>query len=135
MPPAAVDTLTRFFSLSGSSPEDFDLILTGDLGTEGGSILCELMAASGYDIKGRYDDCGMMIYDRGAQDMHAGGSGCGCSAVVLASYIIPRLARGELSDILLLGTGAMMSPASIQQGQSIPAVAHLVRLKKPIEEL
>ncbi|MBE6596583.1 MAG: stage V sporulation protein AD [Ruminococcaceae bacterium] len=132
MAPAAVDTLTRYFSVSGSSPEDFDLILSGDLGAEGGSILCELMLTSGYDIKGRYNDCGMIIYDRGAQDMHSGGSGCGCSAVVLAAYILPKLMRGELSDILFLGTGAMMSPASVQQGQSIPAVAHLVRLKKPL---
>lgn len=71
----------------------------------------------------------MLIYDREKQDMHSGGSGCGCSAVVLASYILPKLARGELSDILVIGTGAMMSPSSVLQGESIPAAAHLVRLK------
>ena len=69
-----------------------------------------------------------MIYDRDGQDMHAGGSGCGCSAVVLASYVLPRLQRGEIRDMLFIGTGAMMSPSSIQQGLSIPAVAHLVRI-------
>ncbi|MBO7250242.1 MAG: stage V sporulation protein AD [Clostridia bacterium] len=131
MAPAALSTLTRYFKATGTSPDSFDMIFTGDLGWEGGAILCELMAAEGYEMKNRYSDCGIMIYDRSAQDMHAGGSGCGCSAVVLASYIIPKLARGELGDILLLGTGAMMSPSSILQGLSIPAVAHLIRLKAP----
>jgi stage V sporulation protein AD len=78
----------------------------------------------------------MMIYNRGEQDMHSGGSGCGCSAVVMASYIIPKIARGELRNVLFLGTGAMMSPSSIQQGEAIPGVAHLVRLcrSEDIEE-
>lgn len=134
MAPAAISTLTRYFKASGTSPEDFDLILTGDLGFEGGSILCELMQVDGYDIKKRYNDCGMLIYDREAQDMHAGGSGCGCSAVVLASYILPKLARGELSDILVIGTGAMMSPSSVLQGESIPAIAHLARLRSRKKE-
>ena len=128
MPPAALSTLCRYFSESGKDVTDFDLIATGDLGYEGGSILCELMSAEGYDIRDRYEDCGKLIYDRKAQDKHAGGSGCGCSAVVLASYILPKMERGELRDVLLMGTGAMMSPSSIQQGQAIPAVAHLIRL-------
>ena len=105
------------------------MIVTGDLGREGSDILCELLLSSGLDVKSKHRDCGVMIYDLTRQDKHAGGSGCGCSAVVLASYIIPKLARGELSDILVLGTGAMMSPSSILQGESIPAVAHLIRLK------
>lgn len=134
MAPAAISTLTRYFKASDTTPEDFDLILTGDLGFEGGSILCELMQVEGYDIKKRYNDCGMLIYDREAQDMHAGGSGCGCSAVVLASYILPKLARGELSDILVIGTGAMMSPSSVLQGESIPAIAHLARLRSRKKE-
>ena len=104
------------------------MIITGDLGFEGGSILCELLASEGLDIRSRYGDCGMMIYSREKQDMHAGGSGCGCSAVVLASYLLPRLESGILRRILFIGTGAMMSPASIQQGEAIPAVAHLVCL-------
>ncbi len=128
MAPAAADTLCRYFRASGASPEDFDLIVTGDLGIEGSSILCELMSAEGIDINQQHCDCGAMIYDAKAQDKHAGGSGCGCSAVVLASYLHPRLERGELSDILFIGTGAMMSPASIQQGEAIPAIAHLVHL-------
>ena len=127
MAPAAADTLLHYFSESGYSPRDFDMIVTGDLGKEGGSILCELLSAQGLDIKSNYADCGTLIYDLEAQDKHAGGSGCGCSAVVLSSYLLPMLENGEASDILLVGTGAMMSPSSIQQGFSIPAVAHLLR--------
>lgn len=128
MAPAAADTLLRYFRLSGRSPEEFDLIVTGDLGWEGGSILCDLLHVEGLEIEDRYNDCGMMIYNRDRQDMHAGGSGCGCSAVVLASHLLPRIERGELRNILILGTGAMMSPSSIQQGEAIPAVAHLLHL-------
>ncbi len=128
MAPAAMNTLSRYFSESGRAPEEFDLIVTGDLGYEGGSILCELMQTQGIDIRERYNDCGMMIYDSKEQDKHAGGSGCGCSAVVLASHLLPRIERGELRRILFIGTGAMMSPSSLQQGQAIPAVAHLVAI-------
>ena len=125
---AAADTILRYFDLGGYSPSDFDMIVTGDLGIEGGSILCELLAAEGLKIEDRYGDCGIMIYDAKKQDKHSGGSGCGCSAVVLASHLYPKLLSGELGEILIIGTGAMMSPASIQQGQAIPAVAHLIRL-------
>ncbi len=128
MAPAAADTILRYFRYGDCTPEDFDLIVTGDLGQEGGEILCELLMAERLDIRRQYRDCGTMIYDRERQDMHAGGSGCGCSAVVLASHLCPRLMRGELRNILVIGTGAMMSPASIQQGEAIPAVAHLIRL-------
>ena len=128
MAPAAADTLLRYFRLSGRRPEEFDRIVTGDLGFEGGSILCELLLAEGLDIRDRFDDCGMLIYDRSKQDMHAGGSGCGCSAVTVASHFCPMLERGDYKRILFLGTGAMMSPASIQQGEAIPAIAHLVHL-------
>ena len=76
-----------------------------------------------------YADCGQIIYDRESQDMHAGGSGCGCSAVVLASYFLPRLCKGEIRKMLFLGTGAVMSPDSIKQGGEIPGIAHLVRLE------
>lgn len=128
MAPAAADTLLRFFAESGKSPADFDLIVTGDLGYEGGDILCQLMRLEGVEIDGVFNDCGMMIYSRDTQDTHAGGSGCGCSAAVVASYLLPKLAAGELRRVLFLGTGAMMSPQAIQQGQAIPAVAHLVCL-------
>lgn len=128
MAPAAADTIIRYFRNSGNSSEDFDLIVTGDLGWEGGSILCELLCSEGFDIKSRYNDCGRIIYNREEQDMHSGGSGCGCSAVVMASHIIPKMESGELKNVLFIGTGAMMSPASIQQGEAIPAVGHLLRL-------
>lgn len=129
MAPATADTLLRFFADTGSEPRDFDLIATGDLGYEGGDILCELMKLEGVDIRGVYNDCGMMIYNRETQDTHAGGSGCGCSAAVVASYLLPKLERGELGRVLVLGTGAMMSPQSVQQGNYIPAIAHLVELE------
>ncbi len=128
MAPAAADTILRYFRQSERSPEEFDRIVTGDLGKEGGDILCELLMAEGLDIRSRYDDCGLMIYERDKQDMHAGGSGCGCSAVVLASHLYPRLEREDLRSILVIGTGAMMSPSSIQQGEAIPGVAHLICL-------
>ncbi|MCI5676487.1 MAG: stage V sporulation protein AD [Clostridia bacterium] len=128
MAPAAADTLLRFFRESGTHPTDFDLIATGDLGYEGGAILCELMRIEGVEIDSVYNDCGMMIYSRETQDTHAGGSGCGCSAAVLASYLLPKLFSGALRRVLLLGTGAMMSPQAIQQGECIPAIAHLVCL-------
>lgn len=131
MAPAAADTILRYFTGSGYSPRDFDIIATGDLGEEGGSILCELLYSEGLNIKSNYADCGTLIYDCELQDKHSGGSGCGCSAVVLASYLLPMLECGDASNILLIGTGAMMSPSSIQQGLSIPAVAHLLRFSSP----
>ena len=129
MAPAAISTLCRYFKSSGSKPQDFDMIVTGDLGREGSYILCDLMRAEGYDISAQHNDCGLMIYSMEAQDVHSGGSGCGCSASVLASYVLPKMERGELQDILFIGTGAMMSPSSIQQGLAIPGIAHLVRFK------
>ena len=129
MAPAAADTLSRFFAESETSPCDYDLIVSGDLGYEGGAILCDLMLVEGKDIRNNYTDCGMLIYSRASQDKHAGGSGCGCAATVAASYLVPKIERGELGNILLMATGAMMSPMSIMQGQAIPAVAHLVNIK------
>ena len=128
MAPAALDTLVRYFRATQSSPADYDLIVTGDLGYEGGTILCDLMRAQGIPIADRYADCGQMIYHRKRQDVHGGGSGCGCSAVVLAADLLPRLRGGALDRILFLSTGAMMSPDSIKQGNNIPAVAHLLEL-------
>ncbi len=129
MAPAAADTLLNYFEASGSSPDDYDMIISGDLGREGVLILGELLSASGVDASGKLDDCGLMIYDLEAQDVHAGGSGCGCSATVLAASLLPKLKRGELRNILFYGTGAMMSPSSLKQGLAIPAVAHLLHLK------
>lgn len=129
MAPAAADTLLRFFSATGECPENYGLIVTGDLGFEGGTILEDLMRAEGYPMGERYTDCGRLIYDRERQDVHGGGSGCGCSAVVLASYLLPRLQSGCWKRILFLSTGAMMSPDSVKQGENIPAVAHLLEIE------
>ena len=128
MAPAAMDTLIRFFGATNTQPADYDLIVTGDLGYEGGTILCELMRAEGFDLSDRYTDCGQRIYYKTEQDVHGGGSGCGCSASVLAAYLLPQIAEGALRRVLFLATGAMMSPDSIKQGQSIPAVAHLLEI-------
>jgi stage V sporulation protein AD len=131
MAPAACDTLLNYFEASGTSPDDYDMVISGDLGSEGQIILGELLAASGVSASEKLYDCGMMIYDAETQDVHAGGSGCGCSAVVLASHILSRLKKGEISNVLFYGTGAMMSPSSLKQGLSIPAVAHLIHLRSP----
>lgn len=131
MAPAALDTLLRFFRATGKRPADYDRIVTGDLGFEGGAILEDLMRAEGIPLGDRYADCGQMIYDRVVQDVHAGGSGCGCSAAVLSAYFLPKLQSGELRRILFLSTGAMMSPDSVKQGKAIPAIAHLVELEEP----
>ncbi len=131
MAPAALDTLTRYFTASNTTPADYDLIVTGDLGYEGSRILCDLADAEGLNLRPRHNDCGMMIFSRQTQDTHAGGSGCGCSAVVLGAYLLPRLKSGALSRILYMATGAMMSPDSLKQGESISGVAHLVCLESP----
>ena len=129
MAPAALDTLVRYFKLSGTCPQDFDLIATGDLGFEGNSILHDMLSIEGYRAGDNLTDCGMMIYDRERQDMHSGGSGCGCCAVVLASYLLPKIESGEIKNMLILGTGALMSPDSIKQGLAIPGIAHLLRIE------
>ncbi len=129
MAPAAADTILRFYRENPKCFEGIDKIVTGDLGFEGISILNELLRKEGLDISDRLGDCGMMIYDREIQDVHSGGSGCGCSAVVMASHFLPQLERGETDKLLFLGTGAMMSPMILQQGESIPAVAHSILLE------
>ena len=130
MAPAAVDTLERYLNASGTAPTDFDAIVTGDLGWEGGAIFHDLLYADGIEVAPMHTDCGTMIYSRHVQDTHAGGSGCGCSGVVTAAYFLPKIASGEIRDMLLIGTGAMMSPDALKQGQSIPAIGHLVRIRK-----
>ncbi len=128
MAPAAYDTLSRYFKQSGNAPDDFDMIITGDLGAEGISILSEMCAEHGMNCSGKLYDCGVHIYDIKGQDMHSGGSGCGCFASVTASYIIPRIAKGEMKSVLAMATGALMSPLSVQQGESIIGIAHLLRI-------
>ncbi len=128
MAPSAVDTLKRYFA-AGHSPDDFDWIVTGDLGREGSAILVDLMHAEGYDIGRIHKDCGTIIYNADATDKHAGGSGCGCSAVVMAANILTNLMSGAVKDVLFLGTGALMNPMSLNQKMTIPGIAHLVRLR------
>ena len=126
---AAADTIIRYFEKSLDSPKDFDIIATGDLGQEGKSIALEIMQAKLPEIKDVYDDCGVMIYDINNQSVGCGGSGCGCSALVTAGYIYSSLYNKSMKKCIVVGTGAMMSPQSLLQGQSIPAVAHLVKLE------
>lgn len=126
MPPAICDSLCRFFSESRERPDDYDLILTGDLGHEGASILRDLIHIEGYDLEENYTDCGILIFDKDTQDTHAGGSGCGCSASVLSAYVLPEMEKGRFRKVLFVASGAMMSPDSIKQGESIPAVGHLL---------
>ena len=128
MAPAAADTLLRYFKESSLLPSDFDMILTGDLGFEGSNILCDLTAAKGLDISSVHCDGGLIIYDRTGQDKHAGGSGCGCSAVVLAAQVLRAIRTGQITNMLFVGTGALMNPTVIQQGGTIPGIAHLVRI-------
>ena len=130
MAPAAADTLRRFFKDSGMKPADFDLIATGDLGQVGSELLREVMEKEGCPLEGRQNDCGLMIYDRERQQVEAGGSGCGCSASVLCAYLLPALQRGEIMNLLFMATGALMSTTAVQQGESIPGIAHLVWLSK-----
>lgn len=129
MAPAAVDTLKRYFDESGMSPSEFSAIFTGDLGYEGSGILVDFLRTEGYDIGNVHKDCGLIIYDPERQDVHAGGSGCGCCASVLSAHILPEIKAGKLCDILFIATGAMMNTASIQQGLTIPGIAHLVHIK------
>ncbi len=129
MAPAAADTLERYFHESGREPASFDLIVTGDLGAEGSGILCDLLAVHGFDVAPRHADCGLLLYDRERQDKHAGGSGCGCSAAVMASHVLRNMAEGVYRDVLFVGTGALMSPLTVQQGRSIPGIGHLVHLE------
>ena len=126
--PAAASTITEFLSETKTVPDDYDAIFTGDLGEVGSSLLYELAFDENYDIKNKHKDCGLMLYDRNKQDVHAGGSGCGCSASVLCSHIIPKLENKDFKRILFCATGALLSPTSVLQGQSIPSIAHLVEI-------
>ena len=130
MAPAAADTLLRFFRLTETSPSDYDVIATGDLGWEGNQLLKEILAGEGISPTKNITDCGLLIYDRKEQDSHSGGSGCACSALVHGASLFPALQKGTIKKLLLVGTGALMSPMTIQQGLSIPAVAHLIYFER-----
>ncbi len=132
MAPAAADTLMRYFAESQTSPDDYDVIATGDLGVEGHELVKQLMMTNGVVMGDNFLDCGIMIYDIKKQDVHSGGSGCGCSAAITAGHFCPLLERGDIKKMLLIGTGALLSKISAFQGKAIPAVAHLVRLESVI---
>lgn len=133
MAPAAIDTFARYFEKTKTAPDDYDLILTGDLGVQGRGIMCDFMKSAGYDISKKHNDCGLLIYGAKSQDTHSGGSGCGCAASVFSSLILKRLKSGELKNILFAATGALMSPGSVKQGNSIPGIAHLVHISNKKE--
>ena len=128
MAPAAFDTVKTFFDDTQMKPEQFDFVVTGDLGKVGSRLFCELMQQHGTDVSDRHRDCGLMLYDLEKQDVHSGASGCGCAGSVLCGYFIPRLKSGEIKNILFAATGALMSPTLSQQGESIPSISHLVWL-------
>ena len=127
MAPAAYSTLSAHFQDTGRKPSDYDLIVTGDLGQLGRDIVADWFHRDGMDLK-NFNDCGTLIYDLEGQDVHCGGSGCGCSAVVLAGMLLNGMAGGRWKRILFCGTGALLSPTSSQQGESIPAICHAVAL-------
>lgn len=125
MAPAAAQTICNFLSDTNTSPEDYDLIMTGDLGEVGSQLLCELTQKEyGIDISKKHKDAGMMIYYGDEQDVHAGGSGCACCGTVLCSKILNGLKNGELNRVLVVATGALLSTVSPFQGESIPSIAH-----------
>lgn len=129
MAPAAADTIYQHLNDFGRTVEDYDKIITGDLGSIGQTILKDLLLEKGIDLGDVHDDCGILIYDPDTQDTHAGGSGCGCAASTLAAYILPKIRRGEWKRVLLVPTGALMSKVSFNEGQSIPGIAHGVVLE------
>ena len=126
MAPAAADTICQNLMDFNRQPQDYDRIITGDLGYVGQTILLELLKEKGFDIKNQHMDCGIEIYDRKLQDTHSGGSGCGCSAVTLSAMILPKIEKGDWKRILFVPTGALLSTVSFNEGQTVPGIAHAV---------
>ena len=127
--PAAADTIYSFLNDVSRKPTDFDAIFTGDLGKIGSELLYKLLDERGVDIRSVHKDCGNLIFDADTQDVHSGGSGCGCSASVLCSYIVKNMLEKRYKRVLFCATGALLSPTTIQQGESIPSIAHLLCLE------
>ena len=126
MAPAAADVIYNHLNDFGTTPDDYDKIITGDLGYVGQAILIDLLKRKGIDISKVHMDCGIEMFDKENQDTHSGGSGCGCSATVLTSYVFKQLKKKAWKKILFIPTGALMSPISFNQGKSVPGIAHLV---------
>ena len=128
MAPAAFETIRAHMQDLNRTPEDFDLIVTGDLGQLGKELLLELGRRNHLPLGGKLADCGTLVFDNTTQDVHAGGSGCGCSAITLCGYLLNQLNEGKLRRILFCGTGALLSPTSTQQGLPIPGICHAVSI-------
>lgn len=124
MAPAAASTIEQNLKDFGRRPSDYDKIITGDLGTVGQHVLIDLLNEKGIDISGQHMDCGIEIYDAKEQDTHAGGSGCGCSAVTLSAYILKKIEEGVWKRVLFVPTGALLSKTSFNEGQTVPGIAH-----------
>lgn len=129
MAPAFVDTIKIHLDALGRDMSYYDLVLSGDLGIVGKSIAEELFERENIKTYGKYNDCGVMIFDKEKQDTHAGGSGCGCSASILCGYVLPEMKKGNLKNVLFAATGALMSPTSTMQGESIPSISHAISLE------
>ena len=132
MAPAAADTIEQHLKDFGRQPDYYDKIITGDLGKVGQTVLIDLLNKKGIDISGQHMDCGIEIFDAGEQDTHAGGSGCGCSAVTLSAYILKMLEEGVWKRVLFAPTGALLSKTSFNEGQNVPGIAHGVVLESPV---
>lgn len=133
MAPAASDVIAANLRDFNISTDYYDLIITGDLGYVGKELLIELMKKEGFDISANYSDCGIEIFDRDKQDTHSGGSGCACSAVTFSGFLYDKLKKGELNRILFVPTGALLSSTSVQQGESIPGIAHAVVIENSLK--
>ncbi len=129
MAPAAVDTIKQHFMDTSRKPSDYDIIATGDLGKLGRQFTEEMLLEYKYDMKGHYIDCGEEIFDAEKQQTNEGGSGCGCSAVVATGYLYKNMLKGKFKRILLVSTGALLSPTSSLQGETIPGIAHAVSIE------
>ena len=129
MAPAALSTIKAHFQDLKRTADDYDLIVTGDLGQIGKELLLSLARTEGISLGGKLDDWGCLVFDNLMKDVHAGGSGCGCSAIVLCGYLLDNSKSGKIKRVLFCGTGALVSPASIQQGRTIPGVCHAVCLE------
>ena len=129
MAPAAMSTLIKHFEDTNTNPDDYDLILTGDLGKLGSEILLDLMENKGYKLKDNYNDCGQMIFSN-SQKSYQGGSGCGCSAVILNSFVLQKMKEGKFKRVLFAATGALLSTLSSQQGNTIPGICHAVEIRR-----
>ena len=133
MAPAAADTILTHFRDLGLNKDAYDLVITGDLGKIGSTALKDILKGEGLDIEDKLKDCGMLIFDIEASDTHGGGSGCGCSASVLASYILEEMSKSTINSILFIATGALLSPEMILQGETIPSIAHAVSITNNIQ--